>query len=251
MTRRTYLDQPDQLALEATITWIGQKVDGSWYVVTDRTPYYPQGGGQPGDHGTITSCDRMLDIVGATLAGFDVQHILQEEPADFDLGDVVSLSVDPEIRRLHSRIHTAGELICAAMKTLRPDWTVSSANHFPGASSVSFATKDTVGNLDQLAARLTELVATFIEKAYPVSIYRDVARADAERLVGYSLAAIPPSEPIRLVSAAPTYFRACVGTHVATTADIGIFGLRNIKLKKGVVSVGYDVRLSDITEQAA
>jgi hypothetical protein len=87
-------------------------------VVLDRTVFYPGGGGQPSDRGTILrSADgRSWTIRGAQKSGSDIVHEL--EPGDDgrpEVGDVVSADLDWTRRLTLMRTHTALHALCGVV----------------------------------------------------------------------------------------------------------------------------------------
>src|SRR5215470_359717 len=95
-------------------------------VELDRTVFYPLGGGQAGDSGTLTLDDgttlRVLDARKSKRPGAtpdDTMHVL--DPADLarvKVGAPVRADIDWERRYRHMRFHTATHLLCAVVKEL-------------------------------------------------------------------------------------------------------------------------------------
>jgi len=89
----------------------------------DVTTMHPQGGGQPTDHGTISSPESSvtakIDKVAIDHETKVVTHAgtvnISYSSVSFEIGSVVHVSVDPRRRRLLSECHTAGHVVDAAM----------------------------------------------------------------------------------------------------------------------------------------
>lgn len=240
-TVMTYLDDPLNLHLTATVARTRADKEGAVLVALDKTPFYAQGGGQPSDAGWLeTASGERFQVLGVKIdEEGDAWHRLHSR---LEIGDVVHARVDGDRRALHSRIHTAGELCVAAVQSVAPGWVCASAMHFPESAFVTFDLKGRAPpNLDQLALDVAGKVRDAIDASFVVRIHPDVARGDAEELVGYSLNHIPEGARIRLVEPMPGFFRACMGTHAGCTSDIGAFDVTSVKLRKGQVVLRYEV----------
>ncbi|MEM3839177.1 MAG: alanine--tRNA ligase [Candidatus Micrarchaeaceae archaeon] len=82
------------------------------YVVLDETPFYPEGGGQAPDRGTINGI-KVIDV--QKYAGDVIVHTLEKDP-DFKVGSAVTASVDKDARMRLTAHHTATHLISAASR---------------------------------------------------------------------------------------------------------------------------------------
>jgi len=84
-------------------------------IVLDKTIFYPTGGGQPGDKGTMSFGGHVIDIA-TTLNGPDKLQIIHV-PASQDImpniGDEVHLALDWDTRHKHMRVHTMMHLMCS------------------------------------------------------------------------------------------------------------------------------------------
>jgi Ser-tRNA(Ala) deacylase AlaX len=247
----TYLDAPLRLECSAQISAIEQNPrTGLPSVSTDRTPFYLQGGGQPTDRGELLSLDVTVPVVGLSRIGDQIFHDLATSSSSLSIGDVITLKVDAELRHLHCRLHTAGELLCLSVRQILPRWRVKSAIHFPGNASVTFMPDLKTSAMHQAQRDVENCLRQLVEENHAVAILPDVHRAEAEKLIGYSLADLPQGVPIRLVNPAPDFYRACMGTHVQRTGEIETVRVRNIKERKGLVTISYELA-GNITALAA
>ena len=126
MTNALYLSSDETIA-QAQVIACEQTEDGLWAVKLDRTIFHPQGGGQPSDLGTI--------------GGVEIKKVIQTPDSilHFAIAPIhgeVELVVDPAIRTLHSRLHSAGHIIGLVGDEL--GWHATRGNHFPGESRVIF-----------------------------------------------------------------------------------------------------------------
>ena len=192
-------------------------------VVLDRTFFYPTGGGQPADHGTLREDGgNALEVVDVLKSGSAVMHRIRGDAAaarHLQVGVELEGSLDWGRRYLHMRLHTAQHLVSARIFA-RSGLRTRRAN-LAGAG----ATVDLEGplELDALAPVVDELREA-VERPRDVSI-RMVPRAewDAHPAAGRSgLVPLPPQvDPVRVVEIDRADVCPCGGTHVRSTGEIG------------------------------
>ncbi|AOJ02440.1 MULTISPECIES: alanyl-tRNA editing protein [Burkholderia] len=200
----------------------------------DRTVFYPLGGGQAGDSGTLTlpggatlavADTRKAKFEGATPD--DAVHVLapgQEAlAANVKPGDAVVAEIDWTLRHRRMRLHTASHLLCAVLP-----YPVDGCSVTADYARIDFATVEPIDRAF-VDARLAELVGG----SHPVTtewITDDemAARPDLVRTMSVK----PPMGlgRVRLLRIGGIDLQPCGGTHVRSTAEIG--GLRVAKLEK-------------------
>ena len=240
MTERLYLADDAVTAFEATVERVVSDPDR---LVLDRTHFYPTGGGQPHDTGTVRAADgdadagwRVVDVEMADAVYHEVEPIggaagssdgSGGAPALPEPGTELVCEVDADRRAAHSRYHTAQHLLSALLLDEFDARTTGNQLYSDRARLDAEYDRFTDADLDRIEARLNELVAD----ARPVSSYtmdRETAEAtlDTDRT---RIDLLPDSiEELRIVEIAgaddanePYDRTACAGTHVANTADIG------------------------------
>lgn len=112
-TERLYYDDSRLLEFEARVIAVDQRDDGAIAVTLDRTAFYPTGGGQPNDTGSLGDA-RVVDCVDAESDG--VLHVIQG-PAP-ELGDLVHGKIDWRRRLDHLQQHTGQHILSAAFVKL-------------------------------------------------------------------------------------------------------------------------------------
>ena len=194
-------------------------------VILDQTVFHPQGGGQPSDKGTMKN----KEII------FDVQNVSKEDGVVFHNGvftsgqglkegDAVELEVEPELRKLHCRNHTAGHIIDYAMINLGYTLEPSKAYHYPQGPYVEY-----IGTLEQeerdaLVQKLEREANKLVAEGLPVRVEFTDNDPKKRSMIAGDYRPIP-----------------CGGTHVINTADIGHITIRKIKNEKGNLRVSYAV----------
>ena len=211
------LFRDDATRLQATATIVAVDDHG---IVLDRTVFYPQGGGQAGDAGTITAPGgavlAVVDTRKHPTRDGDVAHVPAPgfDAAAFTPGSAVELQVDGARRRAHMRLHTATHLLCALVP-----YPVDGCSITAAYARLDFHTAEPIDK-DALNAGLARHVAA----AVPVrSRWIDDAELDANPQLVRSMRVKPPrgSGRVRVIDVAGIDQQPCGGTHVANTADIG------------------------------
>lgn len=184
--------------------------DGLWAVSLDRTIFHPQGGGQPSDRGTVG----IVELKKALHTPDGIVHLLVAP-----VQGTVELSVDSDLRKLHSRLHSAGHII--GLVGDRLGWHATGGNHFPGESRVVFKPD----SLDAIALMDPCEFESEVNCLISLNLDRVISINDGFRTVTWGRWQAYP----------------CGGTHVANTSEIGRVRISKIKTKKGQITVSYEV----------
>ncbi|WP_427914501.1 alanyl-tRNA editing protein [Ramlibacter sp. MMS24-I3-19] len=208
-------------------------------VVLDRTVFYPVGGGQAGDSGTLQLADgRQLAIADTRKAkdaeGRPTDAILHvPAPGQDDLlatlqpGQRVTARIDWERRHKLMRFHTTTHLLCHLVPQ-----PVNGCSITPDYARLDFHMTDP---LDKEA--LTAGIAALVAAAHPVAVGAITdAELDANPALVRSMSVQPPRgtgriRTIRIGADAPIDYQPCGGTHVANTSEIGAVVVTKIEKK--------------------
>lgn len=196
----------------------------------DRTVFYPMGGGQPGDIGTLSMPDgRQIAIVDTRKGGVpgEILHI-PESPGDASLaGRSVTATVDWDRRyrlmRVHTMLHVLGCVVQAGVTggAIRDD----------GSGRLDFDLPEQTLDKDAIAAGMNEI----IEADHGVtSRWVSEEELDSNPDLVRTMSVTPPrgQGQVRLLEIEGVDLQACGGTHVARTGEIGEVAVRKIE-KKG------------------
>lgn len=219
MTEPLYLEASGERTFEATVT----RVAGD-RVVLDRTHFYPTGGGQPHDTGTLSDGDETWTVTGVRKKD-TIYHAVDGTPPEE--GTAVTGELDWDRRASHMRYHTAQHLLSALLLEEYDAPTTGNQLYADRARLDCGYDRFTDEDFADIETRMNDLIADEL----PVRWYemdRDEAEAelDTERT---RIDLLPDSiTEIRIVEigdADDPYDRtACAGTHVANTAEIGDLG---------------------------
>jgi misacylated tRNA(Ala) deacylase len=211
MTELLYLRDAYLREFTATVT----KVDGD-RVALDRTAFYPTGGGQPHDVGTLGDAT----VTNVRKEGDDVWHTL-EGPVP-DVGAEISARLDWDRRHHLMRTHTAMHVLCGVIWN---EWgkAVTGGNMEPLEARMDFEFNPLP---ERFGPRVEELVNAEIAADRPIEIDflpRGTALEDAD-LIRTKVNLIPESvSEIRVVDIVGLDKQADGGTHVHSTKEIGRF----------------------------
>lgn len=192
-------------------------------VVLDRTFFYPAGGGQECDLGSIaTPAGASWGVGDVAKSGPHVVHRLRRTAnvaASLRAGDPVRGELDWERRLRNMRLHTAQHLVSAVV------YGTTGLRTSKATMRSGVATIDLEGNwptrspVDELVVHLAELIA----RPCPVRV-KHVDRMEYDRAPAprSGLVAIPESvREVRVIEIAPVDDCPCGGTHVRSTSEIG------------------------------
>ncbi len=207
-------------------------------IVLDRTIFYPQGGGQPTDTGTISS-DTAEFQVSKALYREDgaIAHYGTFLKGGMETGDEVTLSIDEHRRLLNAKNHTAGHLLTFAAEKIFPELIGMKGYHFPDGPYVEFEGTLAETKKAGAAGYIEQAVRKMIEQALPIEV-RLVNAGELARLCRNILPNTPRSDSVRAMIVGGAAL-ACGGTHLANTKEVGSFSIRKIKEEKGRTKIGY------------
>jgi alanyl-tRNA synthetase len=194
--------------------------DGRALVKLEESPFYAEGGGQVADSGVLRWPGGEARVVDVYRVGED--QALEVEPSgEIDASAAVEAEVDRETRHATMRNHTATHLLHAALRE-RLGTHVRQAGSAvrPDKLRFDFTHGQALGP-DEL--RLVEdRVNEWIKASRPVR-WLEMERAEAERLGAMALFGEKYGEWVRMVEVDGVSRELCGGTHVANTAEVGIF----------------------------
>ena len=197
-------------------------------IVTDQTVFYPEGGGQPGDTGSIMHTDGREFVVTDTQKDAETGEQQHRVATDVDLpavGETVTLKLDWERRYRLMRMHSCMHMLCAAIPA-----PVTGGSIQDGRGRLDFDLPDPVDK-EEVTDRLNALIAQ--DSSMQMRWISDEELADKPELVR-TMSVKPPtgSGQVRIVEFEGIDLQPCGGTHVASTGEIGRVRVRKIE-KKG------------------
>lgn len=198
------------------------------FVILDQTVFYPMGGGQPGDSGTLVTADgEALTVIDTQKdsEGRGIAQILAPDSPLPSVGDNVTATIDWDRRYRHMRMHSSLHLLCSLI-----DGGVTGGSISEQKSRLDFDLQDTKLDKEFLTSELNRL----IQEDHPMSArwITDEEMAQQQDLVR-TMSVKPPSGEgkVRLMEIAGVDLQPCGGTHVSRTSEIGAVQIGKIENK--------------------
>lgn len=195
---------------------------GPRFVVLDATAFYPEGGGQPSDTGTLESGGETRRVLKAMRRGEQIFHYLD---GDLPEGAEVHGVLDWGLRLTHMRLHSGEHLLTGLFEA-----EGSGPKVFSSFTQLDFQPS---GIDEDTLKRVWERFDSIVEENVPVTIYytsRDeLDVGDDSRKLSF-LEKIPPGvHELRMVQIGGYALTFCMGTHVRSTGEIG--RLKDLRLE--------------------
>jgi alanyl-tRNA synthetase len=231
-TRPLYYESVGDMEFEATVL---DYFDG--FAVLDQTHFYPEGGGQPSDTGTLVTSEGISRVESVVKLGGVILH--QTKGGVIKRGERVKGKLDEERRLSLMRHHTGTHILLHAAKLV-----LGSHIHQAGAQKGSESSRldlrhfkhITPEELERIEVEANRMVMTDL----PVYI-RWEDRDKAEQKFGFDLyqGGVPPGREIRVVQV-DGEVQACAGTHCHSTGEVGVIKVIRIEhIQDGVERVEF------------
>ena len=239
MTELLYYRDAYMREFDATVTAVDAE-GGAVRVALDRTAFYPGGGGQPADGGTLTINGATVRVSALKREGDQIWHMLEGAPA-ISAGDRVHGAVDWERRYRLMSTHTAMHILCGVVWR---DYAaqVTGGNMEPGEGRMDFEFASLTRDL------ITEIEARVnaeVEAARPLRT-QILPRAEAfaiPDLIRTKINLLPQGiQEVRTVEIVGLDLQADGGTHVANTQEVGRIKVVDYK-SKGAINKRIYIRL--------
>ncbi len=217
-------------------------------IVTDRTPFYGESGGQVGDVGTIRSNGTELSVITATKPFPDlISHKARLEKGKLNIGDKVELKVDPSLRLATMANHSATHILHWALRETLGDHVKQRGSLVePNRLRFDFTHFSTIS--DEELARIEKLVNDKVRSNQRVQV-KILSMDEAVKEGAIALFDEKYGDTVRMVEMGDFSKELCGGTHTTRTGDIGFFkivseggiasGVRRIEALTGAGALSY------------
>lgn len=200
---------------------------GLFAVILSQTPFYPGGGGQPADEGSVAGIP--VRSVARTADG-DVVHIL-----DSEVSGTVEVAVDFARRYDHMQQHTAQHLI-SAVALERFGWRTTAFHLGSGRSDIELDVPDPdPGSLRLLEKAVNDAVRSCLRVTCR---FEDMDSTDWGKVRSRMLPAGLPG-PVRIVEIDALDRNTCCGTHVSSTGELQLVKLVGTERLRGGTRTFY------------
>ena len=193
----------------------------NFHLVFDRTPFYPESGGQVGDKGVIYDGNEKIKVLDTFKENDLVIHLAEKLPSSLD--DKIKIEIDKNRREFISKNHSATHLLHSALRD-------TLGNHISQKGSLvndkilrfdfSHFSKIDVDSLE----KISDIVNDKIFENIKVKIENNVNIEDAKKKGATALFGEKYGDKVRVVSIDDKFsLELCGGTHVVSTSEIGQF----------------------------
>jgi len=239
-TNPLYYENPYIKEFDAKVLQI-TKVDNRFGIVLNQTAFYPTGGGQPADTGTIKGLNGEAKIEDAQTSKGVITHITNQIIGKIEQGENVRGVIDWNRRFTLMRNHTTAHLMAEAIRRA----TGISMEIVGSGLDVDKVRLDLAheGSLGPQLSEIERVANAVVKENRPVEI-KTMPRTEAERYVAKfyeSLKTLPPQvQNVRIVEVKDWHACACGGTHIKSTGEIGaVKVLRRMSKGKGVERIEF------------
>ena len=223
MTEELFREDAYLKSCEATVTAVGETG-----IVLDRTVFYPTGGGQPGDAGSLTRAyGTVVTVVDTRKAEAGIAHVPADGAPALAVGDTVTATLDWDRRYRHMRVHTALHVMCSQIQG-----GVTGGQIGDGKGRLDFNLEpENVPEKDALTEHLNAIIA--LDHPLGISWITDdelTANTDLVRTMSVK----PPmgAGRVRMIRIGDAVdYQHCGGTHVKSTGEIGRIAITKIESK--------------------
>ncbi|MFO1479333.1 MAG: alanine--tRNA ligase [Turneriella sp.] len=227
------------------------------FVLTDRTPFYAEGGGQLGDNGYLRTASGSARVVDCRKQNDAWVHLVTDIEGNLEQGALAELTVDSERREALARHHSATHLLNAALrKVLGAHIKQSGSLVHPDYLRFDFSHPKAM-SAEELGA-----VENAVNEAIRANLAVDTAelpKAEAEKRGAVMTFGEKYGDVVRVVEMGDVSKEFCGGTHVSRTGEIGGFiiqkesspgaGNRRIEAFAGNAALAaLDARLQEIAQ---
>ncbi len=227
MTEKLYWNDPYTAMFRATVT--GKTSEG---IFLSETAFYPEGGGQPGDTGTLIASSLSYLVSNTVKSGDEPLHIIADT-SGLEEGAAVEGRIDWIRRYSHMRFHTAIHIIDAVVHTIYGSHgLITGSQIYTDRARVDFS-------IDSMTAddarKIVDSANVIVSEGHTVRDYF-ISREDAAGIRDLARTApgrdlISRMDRVRIVEIEGVDLQADGGTHVRNTREVGTIGLVKVENK--------------------
>jgi alanyl-tRNA synthetase len=218
----------EELSAQTSVAAASPLDDAGGLVKLEESPFYAEGGGQVADSGTIAWAGGEARVADVYRVGDDQAIRIEPAPGATNderpgAGTRVEAEVDHELRHATMRNHTATHLLHAALRErLGAHVRQAGSAVRPDKLRFDFTHGAPLSAEEQRAVE--ERVNGWIKASRPVRALQ-MSRAEAERMGAMALFGEKYGDWVRVIEVDDVSRELCGGTHVANTAEVGIFAI--------------------------
>ncbi len=240
MTELLYQTDSYLQSFDAEVIGVDEENHG---VVLDKTAFYPGGGGQPADAGTLSSGETIYPVRAIKRINGKLVHLLEGTDALPAIGTSVHGQIDWERRYQLMRTHTAMHILCGVVfRDYGAQVTGGNMDPLKGRMDFEFESMQ-----KELVEEITEAINVEVEKGHAVKV-AILPREEAFQipdLIRTKINLLPEGiKEVRTIEIVGLDLQADGGTHVKNTAEVGRIQVTDYK-SKGKINKRIYVELQE------
>lgn len=215
---------------------------GKTVVITDRTVFYGEGGGEVGDTGTACAENAKINVTDTKKKDGIYMHVCDIYEGSLSVGDEITLSVEPVRRAAVKRNHSAVHLLDAALRRILGDHIAQAGSYvdeYRGRFDFTHFSAVTPEELKKAERMINEIILSNIKSDIFETDIDTAKKSGAIALFGEKY-----GSTVRVVKFGDFSSELCGGCHVGATGEIGLFrivsessvaaGTRRIEIMTGM-----------------
>jgi alanyl-tRNA synthetase len=223
---------------------ITDKKGDRYQLVLDKTPFYAESGGQAGDTGWLISDTEKIRVIDTKKENDLIVHFVEKLPENPEKR--FSAEVDLEKRNLTMNNHTATHLLQSALRQVLGDH-IQQRGSLVNENLLRFDFSHFGKMSEEEIAKVEEIVNAKVRENIPLFEQRNVPIEEAKKMGATALFGEKYGDFVRVITFGKDFsVELCGGTHVPSTAPIGLFKITS----EGSISAGVR-RVEAITSKAA
>jgi len=221
---------------------VDSKKDGVLYqIVLDNTPFYPEGGGQVGDKGTLVSANEIIEIIDTKKENNLILHFAKQLPENVNAAFVAKVNTD--LRTSTSKNHSATHLMHLALRTILGTH-VEQKGSLVNPNYLRFDFSHFAKVTDEEIRKVEDFVNARIEEQLQLVEHRNILIQQAMEQGAMALFGEKYGDTVRMIEFGDSK-ELCGGIHVKNTGEIWHFKI----ISEGAVAAGIR-RVEAITGDA-
>lgn len=236
-TQQLYLDDSYLKEMDAQILEVMPEGDGKYRLLLDKTVFYPMGGGQATDQGTLTSSAWTGQVYQVMMKDGEIWHYVNSQAAPTS-GLTVHGTLNWDRRYKNMQKHSAGHVVDFAMHVL--GYSPSPLMPFRGDhdKKLYIMYQGTVNQdiKQELENKSNELVEKDLAFSWLFQPYEYLQKEAI-----YLQPGLPTNKPLRTLRLATVGAVADGGTQVHSTKEVGKITIVSVEQKEGNTVVSYSI----------
>ncbi len=220
LTAKVLAIYKDELPVE-----FADKENDKLVIIFDKTPFYPEGGGQISDIGIIENTDCRLTITNVQKAGNSIIHLASLSQGKIKIADKVNLKIDLERRKSVTIHHSSTHLLHQALRDVLGNHVEQKGSLVTNNGLRFDFSHNKALNLDEIS-RIEKIIAFEIDSAKPTSINK-MSYSNAIKAGALAFFDEKYDDDVRVLNIGTKSMELCGGTHVDNTNEIKVFKILN------------------------